>query len=316
MRQPPNSKPSYSSPEKNKILIVILLLATLLVVLGVLLGLVLKQRGFSFSVQSLLTQSTPANAPIAAAPTEFFPTLSVPTPDCGTPTLVIGSTTFQIQPIQTAPDGTLTIPGDGFGIAYWVNGTNANYAFGLNPTQDNLSLISSLPPGSTATATWNNCNSTSYTLFALEQSPVGISTLLDQSTEGITIFVQSDPFTANYIIRGELTGEQINVINTPSGAEIQAEISLLETTASPDGTSVMIGVSIQNYGQSPITLSASDVSLTTTDGAPLGMLGSEPPLPKEIAAGGTETLYFTFQQPSSPTALFGILGIEYEVGGY
>ena len=307
----PTQKQSNSLSDRTKILIVILLLALLLVVLGILLGLVLKQRGIKFSMPELQAGSTPAVASEAVAPTLF-----IPTPDCGTPTLVVGSTTFQIQPIQIAQDGTLTIPADGVGIAYWANGTNTNYVFGLSPTQDNLSLISSLPPGSTVTATWNNCNSTSYTLLALEQNPVGISTLLDQSTEGITIFLSLDPFTANYIIHGELTGEQISIFNTPSGTDIQAEISLLETTALPDGTSIRIGISIQNYGQAPFTLSASDVSLITTDGAALEMLGSEPPLPKEIATGVTETLYFTFQKPSSPTALFGILGIEYEVGGY
>jgi len=46
------------------------------------------------------------------------------------------------------------------------------------------------------------------------------------------------------------------------------------------------------------------------------MLGNEPPLPKEIAAGSTETLYITFQRPTSPPAFFQVLGIEYEVAGY
>ena len=311
MRQSPNTKHSFSPSEKSKILIAILFLGVMLVVFGILLGIVIKQSGFNISLPAKHTPSTPTLAQMAAAPT-----MLIPTPDCGIPALEIGSTTFQIQPIQPLPDGALIIPADGSPIAYWVNGTNINYVFGLNASQENLALISNLPPGSTAKATWSNCNSTSYTLFALEQNPVGISTLLDQSTEAITIFLPSDTLTANNIIRGELTEEQITGINTPSGANIQAEISLLETTASPDGTSVRIGVSIQNYGQSPFTLLAGDVSLKSTDDARLVMVASEPSLPKEIAAGVTETLYFTFQQPTSPTALFRILGVEYEVGGY
>ncbi len=311
MRQSPNTKHRFSSSERTKILIAILFLGVLLVVLGVLLGIVVKQSGFNFALPATHTPSTPTLAQMSAAPTVL-----IPTSDCGLPALEIGSTTFQIQPIQPSPDGALIIPADGSPIAYWVNGTNINYVFGLNASQENLALISNLPPGSTAKATWSNCNSTSYTLFALEQNPVGISTLLDQSTEAITIFLPSDTLTANNIIRGELTEEQITGINTPSGADIQAEISLLETTASPDGTSVRIGVSIQNYGQSPFTLLAGDVSLKSTDDAGLVMVASEPSLPKEIAAGVTETLYFTFQQPTSPTALFRILGVEYEVGGY
>lgn len=306
MKQPVGKKRELSSSEKIQIIFVVILFGMAVLIVVVLLALWFPR----------ILQQQPVQVASALPPTATIPTLFVPTPDCGTPTLVIGSTTFQIQPVQTAPDGALTIPADGFGISYWVNGTNTNYVFGLSPTQNNLSLISTLPPGSTTTATWNNCNSTSYTLFAFEQKPVNILTLLDQSTEGITIFLPSDPSTANYVIRGELTEEQISVINTPGETEIQAEISLLETTASPDGMSVRIGISIQNYGQSPFALNASDISLITTDGALLGMLGSEPPLPKEIAAGGIETLYFTFQQPSFPTALFRILGVEYEVGGY
>ena len=203
-------------------------------------------------------------------------------------------------------------------IAYWVDATDTNYVFVLSPTPDNLSLISSLTAGNTAKATWSNCNSTTYNLFAPEQSPTSVSTLFDQSTVGITIFIPSDPSTANLVVRGELTEEQLSTINTPAlgSSEIQAEISLLETTTSSDGTSIRVGVSILNYGTALFMVSAGDVSLTQQDGTSLAMTSSEPPLPTEIDPRSTETIYFTFPRPASPTATLKIFTIEYEIEGY
>ena len=252
-----------------------------------------------------------------ATQTPLIPTMFVPTPDCGPATFVLGPTTFQIQTINPAADGSLSVPPDTSGIAYWVDATNTNYVFVLSPTPDNLSLISSLTAGNIAKATWSNCNSTTYNLFAPEQNPASISTLLDQSTSGITIFVQSDPSTASLVIRGELTEEQLSTINTPAaGTEIQAEISLLETTTSPDGTTIRVSISIQNYGATAFTLSGSDVSLTSQDGTALIMVNSEPVLPKEIGPGATETIYLRFPRPSSPMATIKIFDIEYELEGY
>jgi len=260
---------------------------------------------------SILQLATPATQ------TPVIPTMFVPTPDCGSPTLVVGATTLQIQTINPVADGSLSVPPDTSGVAYWVDATHINHVFVLSPTPDNLSFLSTITAGSVAKVTLANCNSTTYSLFASEQNPVSISTLLDQSTSGITIFVQSDPSTASLVVRGELTEEQFSTINTPAvGTEIQAEISLLETTTSTDGTTLRVGISIQNYGGSPFTLSMSDVSLTPQDGTSLVVVNSEPALPKEIIAGSTETIYFTFPRPSSPIATLKIFDIEYDLEGY
>lgn len=250
--------------------------------------------------------------------TPIIPTMFIPTPDCGSPTLVLGTATFQIQNIPRAPDGSLPVPTDTSGVAYWVEGTSTNYVFVLSPTPDNLALMSTITVGSTAKATWKNCNSTSYSLSAPQQGSLTVSTLPDQSIDGITVFFQTDVSGAGFVFTGELTEEQISTINTPDlgGSEIKAEISLLETTTSADGTSIRIGVSIQNYGEAPFTLSASDISLTQQDGTPLVMASSEPPLPKEVGAGSTETIYFTFPRPASPSATLKIFNIEYDLEGY
>jgi hypothetical protein len=308
MRQPNRRDQNSPSSQNTTIVVVAGLLGVGVIVLVVLVALLLRQNGAQSSLPALST----------ASQTPVIPTLFVPTPDCGSPTLVIGATTFQIQTIQNAPDGSLTSPADGVGIAYWVQGTDTNYAFALSPTPDNLSLVSTLATGNTAKATWSNCNSTTYSLFAPEPGIFDASALPDQSIAGITIFFQTDTSGNGFVVRGELTEEQISTINTPAsgGSEIQAEISLLETTASPDGTTIQIGVSIQNYGGSAFMLSASDISLTPQDAAPLVMAGSDPPLPKEITPGATETIYFAFPRPASPTAVLKIFTIEYDIEGY
>ena len=300
MKQPSNNN-------QNIIMIIGILLGVGIVVLAALV--IFLFRGNIFQA---LTPSTE---------TPVIPTMFIPTADCGPPTLVLGATTLQIQTINPAPDSNLVVPADGSGIAYWVNGTDTNIVLVLSSTPENLALLSTITAGSVAKVTLTNCNSTTYNLFAPEQNPTSVSTLLDQanqSTSGITVFVQSDPSTANLVVRGELTEEQLSTINTPvlGGSEIQAEISLLETTTSPDGTTIRVGISIQNYGAMAFTLSGSDVSLTSQDGTALILVNSEPVLPKEIGPGATETIYFTFPRPASPTATMKILDIEYDLEGY
>jgi len=262
---------------------------------------------------------SPAQATLTLLPTvTITPTLAIPTSGCGALTLVIDSSVFQIQTLQPESDGSINMPTAGGGIAYWVDGTDVNYLFMLSPSPDNNALAATLTEGSAAIATWANCNSTTYTLSTPEQGSFDISALMDQSVSGITIFFQTDSSGAGFVVRGELSGEQINVFDTPApgGSDIQAEISLLETTTSKDGTTIRIGITIHNFGGAAFTLSASDVALTPQDAQPLTMISSEPALPKEIAPGATETFYFTFARPSTLTATLKIFGVEYELEGY
>ena len=293
-----------SSSNKTKIIIMAVLLGLGILALIILLGFLLLRNGFQLAAPATLTPP--------------IPTIIVPTPDCGSPTLVLGTSTFQIQTLTPGTDGSLTVPLDTSGIAYWVDGTNKNYVFVFSPTQENISFMSTVTAGSTAKATWKNCNATTYSLSAPQPGSFNGSALPDQSVDGITVFFQMDASGAGFIFSGELTEEQISTFNTPaSGAsDIQAEIGLLETTTSADGTTISIGVSIYNWGQSAFTLSTSDVSLTQQDGASLNMVSSEPALPKEIADGTTETIHFTFPRPTSPTATLKIFEVEYDIEGY
>lgn len=294
-------KQSFSSSDKIKIALVIIFLAALLVLLA----------GCQFLPNGL-------QPPPTATVTPFIPTLFVPTPDCGAPTLLLGTNTFQIETIQVGADGTLSVPSDRSGIAYWIDGTDRNYTFVLSPTPQNLAILPALTAGSTAKVTWSNCNSTTYTLAAQQPATFNPSALPDQTVDGITVFFQNDASGAGFVLTGELTEEQISTFDTPvpGAADIQAEISLLETTTAPDGGSIRVGVSIQNYGAAAITLSGIDVTLTQEDGTAVGMLSSEPPLPKSIAPATIETIYFFFYRPASSTATLKIFDVEYELEGY
>jgi flagellar biogenesis protein FliO len=308
MKQPLNTQQNFSSSDKIKILVVSIFLAILLVIFGILLGTLLRQSGFRLPILLARLQAKPTLAPAAM----------VPTLDCGISTLVIGSTTYQIQTLSPAPDGSLTVPPDTSGIAYWVEGTNSNYVFLLSPTAENLVTMSTISAGSLATANWSNCITTTYTLAASEQSSLNASALPDQSQEGITIFFQTDPSGTSFMFKGGLAAEDVDVIDTPRADEsgILAEISLLETIRSADGATIRISLSIRNYGQAVFTVSTDNISLTQPDGRTLALAESKPRLPEEIKPGQTKTFEFTFPRPVSPTTTLKIFTAEYDVEGY
>ncbi len=232
------------------------------------------------------------------------------------PSLVINTSSFQMKTIKPGSDGSLVVPANQPDRAYWVDGTDTNLVFGLSAVPDNLSLVSSLNPAATAAVTWANCNTASYNLSAPLQGLPDNTSLLDQSISQITIFIPGKTASSGMVVHGMLQGETITTFATPDYSSLQAEISLLDTATSSDGTTITVGVSINNTGQKAITVNASDVSLTPANSAAVALLKSDPGLPKEIAPGGTETIYFTFSRPGTPTATLKVLGVEYDLEGY
>jgi hypothetical protein len=269
----------------------------------------------------LFRQNLQRQAPLGTStvtPTEFIPAVFVPTLDCGTPTLVIGTTTYQIQTIQRAPDGTFSVPQDDSGSAYWVADTDPSYVFILSPTTDNIALQTSLTTGDLVTVNWADCTTQSFVVSAVETGQLNDPSLLVQSSPGMAIFIQADSTLAGFVVKGEAPEAIISVIDTPRPDEsgILAEVSLLETSASPDGITIEIGISILNYGQSPFTLSTANVSLTPLDSPSVILAGSEPSLPKEIKPGSTETFLLTFPRPTVSIATLKVFTIEYDIEGY
>jgi hypothetical protein len=312
MRQPPKTQKSFSPSVKTQILVVGLFLAILLLLIGYLVGLLLQHRGFQFSPPARATET-------AVIPTMDIPVLVVSPPECGPPTLAIGATTYQIQTIDPAPGGSLTVLPDSFGIAYWVRGTDTNRVFVLGSTAENLALLSSLSAGGEATVKLANCDSSTHALAAPQQGLIDTSSLPDQSVEGLSIFFQTDASGNGYVASGDLTGEEINVFNLPpasGGTEVQAEISLLNTIPSSDGSTLQVEVSILNYGGTAFTVTANDVTLALEASVAFQPLESNPLLPREVQPGATETFTFTFPRPPTPTATLRVFTVEYELEGY
>lgn len=297
-----------------------------------------------------------AQIPTPLPPGSATPEMVIPVTACEPASLALGAATFPVQPLDPAPDGSLSVPSATSGVAYWVRGSGANPLFVFSPSQENLSQLTTLAAGSAATATWSNCVPTTHTLSAPEWSSLSTVTASGGSTTGLTIFFQTDASGNGFAVRAEAGGEQASAVDLPTqvventlppaaegappalaantsapaaeilmtpgelipppSGDVLAEITLLDTSASPDGTGIRVGVSIYNYGSSAFTLSASDVALTPEGAAPLALIKSEPALPRAIGAGGTETITFTFPRPPSPTATFRIFTVEYDIEGY
>jgi len=301
MKQPRNNPQQSSMSDKSKITIVLVLMG-----IGILLLISIVAFAFRGSFPSFAF-------PGAATP---FPTMFFPTPDCGSPTLVIGSTTFQIQNASLSPYGTVKVPPDTNGVAYHVEGAGLPFVFLLSPTQENIALLTGLPEGTTAKATSTNCNSITFTLSAPQPGIFSTNFLPDQSSDSMVLFVQTDASGNGLVSSGSMTEKQINTFNTPDASDVQAEIGILETTISQDGTTIQTKVSVYNFSTTPLTLTSNDVSLTPQDGAPLVLTDSEPSLPNEVAPGKTEQFTFTFPRPSTPTATLKVFTVEYDVEGY
>jgi hypothetical protein len=310
MRQPPtHDREPSRNPDTTTTIILLLAVAGLLVLitLGAL------ALGGRLSLPQAAT-SIPGVA--AARSTDPAPTLFIPTVACAAPSLVLGTVTYRVQNTQLNTDGTVSVPPDSNGTIYWVEGTDLEYRFMLSPTVENLNLITSLPEGSSATVTWADCSSMTFTLSAPQPGDFGITYLPEQSTASILIFLQLDPTGEGFMVGGSLAEEVISVLNTPAPDEsgVLAEIGLMDMTS--DGSTVTLTVSVYNFGSEPFTLSAENVALTPAGGLPLEMARSSPRLPERIDPAETETFTFTFPRPSTPASTLRVFTVEYDVEGY
>ena len=228
----------------------------------------------------------------------------VPTPQCVEPALTLGPSKYPIQSIARAVDGSLTLPAGKTDTAYWVESTNINYVFALSPDSNNLALKNTLKKGDPATIRWADCGTDDYVVTSIDASRPADSSVFDQSTGGLTVFIPGE----SLIIKG--ARPQVQAPETPSPTEanaVQAEISFLGNTTSPDGKSVQITVAITNTGSTTISLTTNDISLTAENAAPLAPSSVEPSLPQTIQPGTGATFAITFPYSGVKTAVLKIL---------
>lgn len=199
MKKSPTPKQGFSQADKNKIILVSIFLGTLLLAFGILVGLLLRQRGFRLPILAAQSQATPTLQPAVMLPTD-----SVPTVACEPQTFVLGEAKFQVQNLSLQPDSSVALPPAASGVAYWLETPESNNLVMLSPTPENISLQNTLTTETTAKVTWADCSSKTFSLAAPEPYSMSVSVLRDQLTSGLTIFIQSDAEGNGIIVRGEL----------------------------------------------------------------------------------------------------------------
>jgi hypothetical protein len=264
--------------------------------------------------QTLTLDSSPASQ-LSQQPVIIIPTQ---TPSCIGASLQLGTNNWRIEAIQRNADGSVNVPVDIPGVAYWIEDLENNAVFALSPTPENLTLLNALLGGEEALITWENCNTSKYVLSAPEPGVPGAEILSDQSTVGIIGYVPESALAPGVYVQGGLMEETITSFETPESGEyvIDAEISLPVTSTSEDGKTIKVVISILNYGSAPLTFSESDIMLTPEDAAPLELIKSDPRLPEKIKPGESKTFTLDFPRPATDTALLKIFTVEFDLDNY
>jgi hypothetical protein len=277
-------------------------------------------------ITAWLQKSTPTQY-ISQNPVQYPTQISLPlqpvqvnlptqTPSCTGASMQLGTSSWGIQPIQRNADGSVDIPPDTSGEAYWIEDLRNNSVFALSPTQANLDLLASLQGGDEATITRENCNTATFTLFAPQTGNPGAEVFLDQSAIGLIVYIPESPSIQGILVQGGLASEIITSPPTFEPSEVNAEISLLETSTSNDKQTIKVVISILNYGTEPIMLTENDISLTPEGAATLAVSRVDPQLPQMIEPSESKIFTLIFPRSDILTATLKIFTVEYDLQDY
>jgi hypothetical protein len=190
---------NLSRGDKIKVFVVLIFMGILLIILGLLVGMLLRKEAFELSLPPLPLQATPTSLIPVTAPTAFEQI-----GDCNFSTLVLGTTIFQIQYLARQADGSLAVPGDTSGIAYRVDGTETNKVLILSPTPQNISVMATISIGSPVTIMGPSCTPLTYSLLAPQAGALDDSVFASDSTDSITIFFPTVSSGAGFVFKGRL----------------------------------------------------------------------------------------------------------------
>jgi hypothetical protein len=241
MKQTLFTYPNLSRADKIKVIVLLLFMGSLLIVLGFLVGMLLRQKQFEFSLPAFPVQATPASfIPVTASS-------AVPQArDCTPSTLVLGGTKLQIQDLPRGADGSLAVPGDTIGIAYRVAGTDTSPVFVLSPMPQNIAVMSTISIGSAATITGTDCPPTTYSLSAPQAGTLDSSVLANQPDEAITIFFPTVSSGAGFLYKGRRVSEPALALDGPTQVIESAKAPVVTNTAPP---------TVKNTTLAPTTIS-------------------------------------------------------------
>jgi hypothetical protein len=141
--------------------------------------------------------------------------------------------------------------------------------------------------------------------------------------------------TAGYLVPETLVGPTLLWTFTPQpGSELRANVSIpyepgsepaalgqAEVTIDGDstflgsgGSVLVIGGTVRNAGEAPLTVELSDISLTSSAGMS-AMRSAAPPLPWTIQPGEAQVIELQYEKPDAATALLTLMGFSFEIRG-
>ncbi len=139
-----------------------------------------------------------------------------------------------------------------------------------------------------------------------------------QATAGYQIPLGLNSDSLNWVVaRSDSTAQvQINVPFTGNAATVAqgSDITLLQVNVGEDLTSLSLAGQVTNLNTQPIVITESDIDLAS-GGAAYLLLATNPPFPWTVASGQTLPFNVTYQRPSSPTAVFTVLGQGFQLDG-
>ncbi|MBI4772078.1 MAG: DUF4352 domain-containing protein [Chloroflexi bacterium] len=220
--------------------------------------------------------------------------------------LTLGEQPFALTPVHVAADGSLPVPADAEGAAYWIYGTLINYAIALPNTADNAVIMGALRVGDLIQLGLSRGQVLQFQVSnKLRVAPTAIE-LLAQNQPGLTLFLVGGVMTDRLVIQAQFVepaagGEAaaspagLNEPRTVAGVtvSVQAVRSVARPSEVPPGWSyLVVDYTLSNDGEAAFTAAQANSTLTDARGQDYSptfqALGyaTYPPLPDQIAAGG------------------------------
>jgi hypothetical protein len=299
-------KPSLQEKDQLGMVLLVLMVAALILGVVVLVGILItiSTLGVPASQPRRETTGMPPGAPLSQ-PAAF---------NCAEPSLSLGGRTWRIQEAVFTADGILDIPDESAQAAYWISAEETRYVFALSAAPDNLALGSALTAGDLATLSWPDCTMQSFNLNPVESADGYRAGELGGVAGGLLIFIDSPPAGQGFRISGSPLEALVVATDMPAPqAGVLAEISLPRTAISQDGKSLVVSLSMRNYGAAAFTLNTSDVRLVLVGVDTLSPVRASPKLPYKMQPGQSRDFEFIFPRPPGGLVELHIFDVEFDV---
>ena len=138
------------------------------------------------------------------------------------------------------------------------------------------------------------------------------------ATAGYQIPVNLNSSSLSWVVTRTDTGAQVRFLLPYAGRDTAVQsvaTTLTRADVSPDLTSLILSGTVTNNGNQAVTVSATDVSLTTEDGSSWLIQSTNPSFPWTVSPGQSVTFFLTYQLPPTQSAIFRVLNQEFLLTG-